>query len=161
MQGKVLEGFLHEVHRLDKVVETVDEFDWTQFFQCRTIDYRGEEVKTAKSFGWANIGPALPKEIRVVPLRDLCEKGCQFYVDHFPEFLKPPAEWPLLKKGRVMVSSDDWPEVACNLVRAGVCKVIPESEIFHVHGSPVLNGLFGVEKGEECNGIPTYRLIMN
>lgn len=161
MQGKVLEGFLHEVHRLDKVVETVDEFDWTQFFRCRTIDYRGEEVKTAKSFGWANIGPALPKEIGVVPLRDLCENGCQFYVDHFPEFLKPPEEWPLLKKGRVMVSSDDWPEVACNLVRAGICKVIPESEIFHVHGSPVLNGLFGVEKGEECNGIPTYRLIMN
>eukprot|EP00435_Cladocopium_sp_Y103_P021735 s916_g5.t1 len=31
----------------------------------RTIDYRGEEVKTAKSFSWANIGPALPREIGI------------------------------------------------------------------------------------------------
>eukprot|EP00435_Cladocopium_sp_Y103_P007463 s167_g2.t1 len=149
----MLESFLHEIHRIDQISETVEEFDWTQFFRCRTIDYKGDEVRTAKSFGWANIGPALPKEIGVVPLRDLCELGCQYYVDHFPTFLKPPEEWPRLKRGRVMVSPSDWPEVARNLVKAGVCCVIPESEVFKVRGEPVLNGLFGVEKGEESNGV--------
>ena len=147
--------------RLSELRETIEEFDWSSFFQCRTIDYKGEEVKTAKTFSWAHIGPALPKEIGVVPLREVCEQGCRFYVDHFPEFLKEVGEWPPLKKSRVMVSESDWPEVAVNLVKSGICAVIPESEVFKVHGHPLLNGLFGVEKGEESGGIPTYRLIMN
>ena len=60
-----------------------------------------------------------------------------------------------------MVSEADWPEVAFNLVRSGVCHVIPESEIFRVRGELLLNGLFGVEKGEDHDGVPVYRLIMN
>ena len=161
VHGKILESFLHDVQRICDLTDTVDEFDWTSFFRCRTIDYRGEEVKTAKFFSWANIGPALPKEIGVVELRDLCEQGCQYYVDHFPDFLKDRAVWPSVKRSRVMVKDEDWPEVARNLVSRGVCQVIPESEIFRVHGELLLNGLFGVEKGEECDGVPTYRLIMN
>ena len=73
--GKLLENFLHDVHRISELKDTVDEFDWNSFFQCRTIDYKGDEIKTAKSFSWANIGPALPREIAVVQLRDLCEMG--------------------------------------------------------------------------------------
>eukprot|EP00435_Cladocopium_sp_Y103_P054729 s637_g17.t3 len=157
----ILEGFLHDVHRLSEIKDTVDEFDWKDFFRCRTIDYKGEEVKTARSFCWANIGPALPKEIGNVSLRDVCEQGCRFYVDHFPQFLKPEGEWPEIKNSRVMVSDEDWPEVAAKLVAAKVCKVIPESEVFKVRGRSLLNGLFGVEKGEEHNGTPVYRLIMN
>ena len=157
----ILESFLHDVHRLFEIRDTVDEFNWADFFRSRTIDYKGEEVKTARSFCWANVGPTLPKEIGAVKLRDVCEQGCRFYVDHFPEFLKPVEDWPLVKNSRVMVSEQDWPEVAMNLVRAKVCKVIPESEVFKVRGVPLLNGLFGVEKGEERDGLPLYRLIMN
>lgn len=159
--ARFLESFLHDVHRLNEIKDTLDEFDWNSFFRTRTIDYRGEEVKTAKNFSWANIGPALPKEIGNVPLREVCEQGCRFYVDHFPKFLKRAEEWPSVKNSRVMVSEADWPEVAVNLVKAGVCKVIPESEVFHVRGEPLLNGLFGVEKGEDHEGVPVYRLIMN
>lgn len=60
-----------------------------------------------------------------------------------------------------MVSEADWPEVASNLVRCGICGIIPESEVFRVRGSLLLNGLFGVEKGEDHAGTPLYRLIMN
>ena len=90
--GRILESFLHDIHRLDEISDTVNSFEWNSFFRSRTIDYRGEEVKTSKSFCWANIGPALPKEIGIVPLRDVCEQGYRFYVDHFPEFLKDPGE---------------------------------------------------------------------
>ena len=135
----------------------VAEFDWHSFFQARAMDYKGEEVKTAKTFSWSNIGPALPKQIGVAPLRELCEQGCRFYVDNFPSFLKPVDEWPVLKPSH----DDDWPEVARNLVKARVCDVIPQSELCHVHGPPLLNGMFGVEKGEDHLGVPTYRLIMN
>ena len=159
--GRILESFLHDIHRLDEISDTVNSFEWNSFFRSRTIDYKGEEVKTSKSFCWANIGPALPKEIGIVPLRDVCEQGCRFYVDHFPEFLKDPGEWPAVKNSKVMVSEADWPEVATNLVRCGICGIIPESEVFKVRGSLLLNGLFGVEKGEDHMGTPLYRLIMN
>eukprot|EP00438_Fugacium_kawagutii_P017572 Skav222235 [mRNA] locus=scaffold3059:49406:52188:- [translate_table: standard] len=60
-----------------------------------------------------------------------------------------------------MVDDHDWAEVATNLVRCGICEVIPDSEIFCAKGQAVRNGLFGVEKGETHAGFPTYRLIMN
>ena len=136
LQLKVVESLLNEVHRLSMVPDVVSDFDWKDFFSARTIDYRGEEIKTAKYFSWRNIGPALPKQIGVAALVDLCEHGCKHYVENFPEYLKSPDEWPLIKPSRVMVHEEDWDEVACNLVKAGVCAVIPESEIFHVRGEP-------------------------
>ena len=36
-----------------------------------------------------------------------------------------------------------------------------EEDIYHVDGQPLLNGLFGVPKGEEEQGIPIHRLIMD
>ena len=36
--GKLLENFLHDVHRISELKDTVDEFDWNSFSQCRTID---------------------------------------------------------------------------------------------------------------------------
>ena len=39
--------------------------------------------------------------------------------------------------------------------------MVPESEVFRVGSHLLLNGLFGVEKNEEADGIPIYRLIMN
>ena len=60
-----------------------------------------------------------------------------------------------------MVSDHDWEDVARGLIQAGVFGVIPESEVFRVEGQLLLNGLFGVEKNEEANGIPIYRLMMN
>ena len=157
----ILENFLNEIHRLGDVTETVEDFDWVQFFRSRTIDYQGDEIKTAKTFSWGNIGPALPREIGVVALKDLCEAGCKHYVENFPSYLKSPEEWPKVKSSRVMVRDSDWGEICRNLVSVGLCKIIPESEVFRVHDAPLLNGMFGVEKGEDHLGTPVYRLIMN
>ena len=108
-----------------------------------------------------NIKPAIPREIGVVELKDICEQGCKRYIEHFPDFLKPPHEWEQVRKARVMVADRDWSEVASGLIEAGIFGVLPESEVFRVHGKLLLNGLFGVEKHEEAEGIPVYRLIMN
>lgn len=85
LQGRVLEGLLNDVHRMELVKDRIDAFDWSSFFKSRSVDYQGEEVKTAKRFCWNNIKPAIPPEIGVVELRDLCDWGCKFYVDHFPQ----------------------------------------------------------------------------
>ena len=34
------------------------------------------------------------------------------------------------------------------LIGKGVCRIIPQSEVFHLKGLPVLNGMFGVSKDE-------------
>ena len=152
---RILRSIARDVTRLGGIEEVTQDFEWGSFFRTRTIDYKGDEVKTAQQFTWKNIQPG------VVDLKDICEQGCKHYIEHFPDFLKPPHEWEQVRKARVMVTDRDWSEVAAGLLEAGIFGVIPESEVFRVHGKLLLNGLFGVEKHEEVEGIPVYRLIMN
>ena len=161
MQARLIQGLTKEVTRLKDIREVTETFDWGDFFRTRTIDYKGDEVKTALPFRWENISPALPKEIGVARLVDICEQGCKLYVENFPSFLKPPSEWGPLRKSRVMVKDEDWFSVAQGLMEAGIFGVVPESEVFRVKSKLLLNGLFGVEKHEEAQGVPIYRLIMN
>ena len=158
---RVLRSIARDVTRLGGIDEVTHDFEWSSFFRTRTIDYKGDEVKTAQQFTWKNIKPAIPREIGVVELKDICEQGCKHYIEHFLDFLKPSHEWEQVRKARVMVADRDWTEVATGLLDAGIFGVVPESEVFRVHGKPLLNGLFGVEKHEEVEGIPVYRLIMN
>ena len=138
------------------------DISWEDFFKVRTVDYCGEEVKVGRWFTWANISPALPSEIGRVPLEDVCSLGCRHYVSHFDEYLKPPDQWHTVKAPRVMVEDSSWGAVCSGLLTAGVCCLIEESEVFHVDGVPLLNGLFGVSKEEWTDdGIEIFRLIMN
>ena len=57
---------------MDGVLES---FSWSSFFSTRGVDYKGDEVKTAKYFAWKNIAPALPEEIGRVPLEQVCTLG--------------------------------------------------------------------------------------
>ena len=161
MQARVLSSLLEDVARMKEVKETTAGFEWEDFFRTRSVDYKGDEVKTALRFSWANIKPALPQVIGVAQLTDICEQGCRHYIENFPSFLKPPSERGAFKKARVMVRDNDWEDVARGLIQPGVFGVLPESEVFQVGPHLLLNGLFGVEKNEEADGIPIYRLIMN
>ena len=161
VKARVVQSIIVEVRRLAVVKEVTEEFEWNSFFRTRGIDYKGDEVKTALTFTWRNICPALPREIGVVQLEEICEQGCKYYVQHFPDFLKPQREWGKPRNSRVMVRDSDWAEVAAGLIGAGVFGIVPESEVFRVDDKLLLNGLFGVEKHEAVDGVPIYRLIMN
>lgn len=152
---------LREVTRLKDLLETTVSFDWDAFFATRGIDYKGDEVKTACNFCWGNIQPALPKEIGLVPLAEVCSQGARFYVDNFDRYIKKEEEWVLKRPPRVMVSDADWPDVCRGLVKSGICVYMPVGELFHTGDRPLLNGLFGVSKDEFCGGYEVYRLIMN
>ena len=112
MQARILRGLMEDVTRLKEVEEVTETFDWGDFFRTRGIDHKGDEVKIALGFCWKNIAPALPKEIGVANLVDICEQGCKHYIENFPSYLKAPHEWGPLRKSRVMVKEDDWFEVA-------------------------------------------------
>jgi hypothetical protein len=157
-----LENIVAEVKRFCGIPQLVEDLQWDAFFSVRSIDYKGDEVKVARTFAWRNVGPALPKEVGKVPLAALCTLGSKHYVENFDLYLKPPDEWKLPKPPRVMVEEESWCEVCTGLVRAGVCTLLEESEVFHTAQGPLLNGLFGVTKDEWTeDGTEIMRLIMN
>lgn len=150
-----------EVARLQYMTGKLENFSWDNFFSTRGIDYKGDEVKTARTFTWDNIRHALPAEIGRVPLEDVCTRGAQHYVLNFDSFIKDRAAWVLKKAPRVMVANEHWAEVCTGLVEAGVCTMLPVEEIFDTGQGPLLNGLFGVSKEEWVGETEVLRLIMN
>ena len=150
-----------DVVRVCKFETRAGGFDWHEFFSQRTVDYQGEEVKVARSFRWANVAPALPKEVGRVPLEEVCSMGARYYVENFDLYIKPREEWPALTKPKVMVKDADWGEVCRGLVNAGVCTLLLRDEVFEGPEGPLVNGLFGVTKDEMDGDVEVYRLIMN
>ena len=154
-----LELMVKDVCRLKGLNAKLENFDWSAFFSTRSIDYKGDEVKTARSFCWSNIKPALPPEVGRVPLEEVCSLGSRFYVENFDLFIKKPDACVMKKAPRVMVADEHWGEVCTGL--AGVCTMLPVDELYHINGRPLLNGLFGVTKDEWQEGVEVFRLIMN
>ena len=115
----------------------------------------------AKTTSWSNLSPAIPAEVGGVELSSVLEGGCRHYVTHFEDYLVPPESMEYTKPPRVMVADDQWEGVCRGLLSSGICGLLPESELFHVKGRPLLNGLFGVPKGDRAGGIELHRLIMN
>eukprot|EP00438_Fugacium_kawagutii_P005608 Skav201437 [mRNA] locus=scaffold201:440319:446233:- [translate_table: standard] len=161
-QRECLRTLAEDAGRFSSYDIVLEDLSWSEFLKVRSIDYKGDEVRVARRFRWANIAPALPKEIGKVPLSEVCTHGSKHYVEHFGDYLKDPSLWEIPQSPRVMVNDEDWPAVCKGLVDAGVCLYLRESEVFHVGGAPLLNGLFGVSKEEfDEDGVEIFRLIMN
>ena len=150
-QGQIVKGLHKEAQVVMGWPERLEETSWKSFFELKTIDYCGDEVLCARPTSWANLAPAMPAEVASV----------EHYVDHFLEYLLPREVQKGMKPPKVLVHEDDWLEVCTGLLGRGVCTPIHVDDVFRVDGAPVLNGLFGVPKDEEANGIPIHRLIMD
>jgi len=150
-----------DVLRFQNLELVLDDFSWIDFFATRSIDYKGDEVKTARSFSWENIRHALPNEVGRVPLEEVCTLGARHYVQHFDSFIKSPDQWVMGRPPRVMVEDKDWAGVCTGLVESGVCTFLEREEVFSTGESLLLNGLFGVTKDEWVGNTEVYRLIMN
>lgn len=120
-QRECLKGIAHDVRRFCKIDSVIPPLDWGEVMKTKNIDYKGDEVKVARWFDWSNICPALPAEVGVVPLADVCDRGCREYVLHFEDYLKPESEWLSFKPPKVMVADDLWGDVCDGLVKQGVC----------------------------------------
>eukprot|EP00438_Fugacium_kawagutii_P025002 Skav224823 [mRNA] locus=scaffold613:211653:214870:- [translate_table: standard] len=161
-QRSCLQHLCEYVRSFCSMTTLVQELDWGEFLQVRSVDYRGDEVRVAQHFAWRNIEPALPVEIGRVPLADVCVGGCKTFVEEIDRYLKPTEEWGKIKAPRVMVDEADWADVCKGLLKSGICGLILEEDIFKVNGVPLLNGLFGVTKDETtAEGTEVFRLIMN
>ena len=162
VQCKALNFIRGDVERFCRLNLKTVRIDWKEFFSVRGVDYKGDEVRVAKRVAWPNIAPALPKEIGVVPLEEVCSLGCRKYVCSFDSFLKPREQWGKITQPKVMVDDHDWPQLVSGLVEAGVCTFIEEEMVFHTGEAPLLNGMFAVSKEEWTpDGTEICRLIMN
>ena len=148
---------LNMVDRLLKVVEEselrgceVPHLDFGEFFKARSVDYSGEVVQVACRFEWRMV-----------------EAATLAYVRNFEEFLLPPQDQHLGKAPSIiMAEARHWAEVCSGLVRRGVCRLMHVSELHHIGGRPLLNGLFAVSKQEQATDargdvFEVCRLIMN
>ena len=168
-EGNVVQdGALKYLHdqslRMATWSEKFDALSWQDFFRVKGVDYRGEEILTAKFTSWSNIEPALPSEVGTVDLSKITELGVQHFVTDFETYLLPEEDMILATAPKVMVLPECWEALAGGLIRKGICGAIHESEVFSVGGSLVLNGLFGVSKNEWTPGpagVEVHRLIMN
>ena len=150
-----------EVVRFLEKLPKFGDLSWREFLKVRTIDYKGDEVRTAQQTSWENISPALPDEVGTVELEDVVGGGCLHYIHHFEEYLVPREAQTYTKPPKVMVELDQWESFCQGLLSKGVVGLIPESKVFHAQGKPLLNGLFGVLKEETHQGHEVHRLIMN
>ena len=160
-QKRILEELLADSRRVFEWEETVPEVTWADFFRCRGIDYKGEEIMTAQSMVWENVAPALPKEVGGVQLENVVEHGCLHYVKNFETYLLPEEDQVYTKPPRVLVPPEGWERFCRGLLELGIFDKVHEDDLYKVHGKPILNGLFGVSKGEYENQFEVMRIIMN
>eukprot|EP00438_Fugacium_kawagutii_P018174 Skav226118 [mRNA] locus=scaffold1047:61528:65921:- [translate_table: standard] len=160
-QRTFLTGLIPDVEDVVEWSECFQSIDWSGFFRYRRVDYQGDEVATAQYTSWKNVSPAIPKEVGSVNLSELLSGGLLHYVQSFESYLLEEHLRTYTKPPRVMVADADWEGLCVGLLGAGICKLLPESSLCHVEGKPLLNGLFGVTKGEWQQGVEMHRLIMN
>eukprot|EP00438_Fugacium_kawagutii_P007570 Skav230247 [mRNA] locus=scaffold1266:12488:17642:+ [translate_table: standard] len=160
-QCDLIRGLAEDVDSVCKWTERFEDLTWQSFFRMRSVDYLGDEVATAKHTSWENLAPAIPSQVGTVELSQLLEGGCKHYVDCFEEYLLEEADRWYVRPPRVMIPDEHWEAVCEGLLKAGICTVLHEDQLFKVEDRPLLNGLFGVEKGEQVGGYDVHRLIMN
>ena len=162
IQSKIL-GFLRE--RVDRFLDQsfrMELFDWVSFLKTRSLSYTGEEVRSAKWTNWYHIAPALPRGcVGSIPALDLAEGGIHAYLSKPDLFLRPDWESSSVPSSRVMVSDEEWGDMARGMIEYNLCAILPQSALVKAGGFCILNGLFGVEKGEQHEGVEVHRLIMN
>ena len=146
--------------------EAMPQLDFHRLFQTKTVDYSGDEVQVARSFQWKMVEAAMPAAVGSSELELFCGEGTLQYIRDFENFMLPAQDQRLGRTPAVMVEQSHWAEVCAGLLRKGVCRLMHVSDLHHVDGRPLLNGLFAVSKHEtavdsEGKSFEVCRLIMN
>ena len=162
---------------LNKIGEHVEDFlkgptvpakDWQAEIRKTKLDYNGGEVKVPVPVTWAQLEPALPPPGSAGRVRaiDLAEGWLAEVLADPRAALLPEAEWPdPPPPAKVWVDTqEEWVKICRGSARLGIFTFLRKSEIFHVRGEPVLNGLTGVEKPGKTvpnTDLAVLRMIIN
>ena len=75
VQKSLVQSVMGFVGRMCQFPERVPSSDFSALFAVKGVDYRGEEIKLAKSFTWQSIAGALPQEVGTLELSSFCTGG--------------------------------------------------------------------------------------
>ena len=140
----------------------VPQLDWAGELASTSVDYNGEEVKTAQLVSWRQLEPALPPPGNAGCVsRGLAGRlgtglhGRSYQNPKWPDDLPQQQVW-VEPKGLVR-------DLRCGAAERGIFTFLKEQDVFHFQGEPLLNGRFGVEKKNKSldSGEPVLRMIIN
>ena len=80
---RILSQLSDEAQRFLFKVGAFEKLSWKDFLRVRSVDYKGEEVKTAQRTSWSHVSPALPQEVGT----DVVSGGCLHCVKNFTQYL--------------------------------------------------------------------------
>ena len=158
---RALENLSEQLKGMELLEERLPTLNFDEFFRHKKVDYLGEEIQVAKSLSWKSIEPSLPSQVGQLCLSDFCEDGVLHFINNFENFLVAPEDRCIGKPPRVFVDDLEWEPLAKGLVDRGLCQIVKESDLCHINGKPLLNGMFSVSKQEFIGPIEICRLIMN
>ena len=143
----------------------VQELDWVDRMVQKAVSYTGEEIGVAQPLTWNQLLPALPPKgsAGIVRAEELASGGVREALLNPTLCFKNESEWPEAPStAKIRASPKEWKVIAPGLVEHGVCGLVRASEVLKCNGSNVLNGMFGVGKGDLLDdGSEVLRLIMN
>ena len=140
--------------------------NFDELARARNVDYSGEEVLKALPLRLEELAPGLPDDgvAGSLDVMEVASEDVKRWVADPSLALLDPEMWPdPLPTASMRVSRDEWIRIVRVLFAKGIVEGISLEEVHHVRGSPVLNGVFAVEK----SGTPSpgesriTRLIMN
>ncbi|CAK0854449.1 unnamed protein product [Prorocentrum cordatum] len=145
--------------------------DWAASLKSARIAYDGSAVERAQRLSWPQVLPVLPRpeHCASIPAEKIAEGVVK-------EFLENP-RWCLLdldaleappKAGALLIQPGEDLVIAKELISRGLCVALEEHELFKIGSGFLLNGVFGVPKGEQLGpdassrrGQDVLRFIMN
>ena len=80
------------------------------------MDYQGEEIRLARNVVWECIEASLPDRVGMLDLRDFCEGGVLYYINHFGNYLLPVPDQTMGKPPIGCLWMTAWPSVVSGLL---------------------------------------------
>ena len=162
--AKIVGGAVEKRAAHDVQVHTT--FDsWKKEMASKNVGYSGEEVGKCIPLTFQQVEPALPLKEHggSVEAVDWVGARSREFLLNPSLILKDPREVVLPRMpGRVHIVPEDRVRIAQGLIDRGICDWLELDSVYQIDNTPILNGLFGVEKPAKLpDGRPVLRLIMN
>ncbi len=125
--------------------------DWCAYLRLRRTTYSGEMMLKGLQLTWRQMEPALPPaELSgSVDATALAAPALRPFLERPELSIKPRDEWPArLRQVRVRADPAEWQRILVGLFQRRLIRFLREDQLVYWRGAPLLNGAFGVPKGD-------------
>ena len=142
--------------------------DFNRELGAKLESYWGEPVFTAQPLTLLQVMPTLPAKgiAASVEITEILRGQIRDQLSDPESLLLPEDEWPSKppRAKTMMKDPKEWGSLANELWQRDLTVWMPEEDLFHHNGVPVVSGFFGVGRGKDVPGHPgveQLRLICN